>query len=95
MVGPEVRHDGTDNVYVMDAIRVSKVNTASTQPLGFWGVTPVTQQATATVSSDGFSAANGTAVLDGSTFTGGYGSKAYHISDIVLALKQCGIMVSA
>ncbi len=59
--------------------------------LGFFGVTAVVQPAT-TGTSTGFTAGAGTAVKDDSTFTGGTGSTAYRISDIVLALKQIGAL---
>ena len=64
----------------------------ATGKIGFYAATPVVQQAGVTVSSDGVTAGVGTAVLDGSTFTGGTGSVAYHISDIVLALKNLGLI---
>ena len=66
----------------------------ATGKIGFYAVTPVARQATVTVSSDGFTAGVGTAVLDGSTFTGGTGSSAYHISDLVLALKNLGLIAA-
>lgn len=62
--------------------------------LGFYGVNAVIQPAT-TGTTTGFTANSGTAVKDDSTFTGGTGSKAYTIGDIVLALKQCGIMATS
>lgn len=64
----------------------------ATGKIGFFAATPVVQQAGVAVSSGGFTAGVGTAVLDGSTFTGGSGSVAYHLSDIVLALKNLGLI---
>ena len=64
--------------------------------IGFYATVPVIQAVTATISSDGYSSVGkGTSVFEDSTFTGGFGSKAYHISDVIFALKKCGIMVSA
>lgn len=71
----------------------TKIGTATTQKLGFWNATPVVQPAT-TGTATGFTAGAGTAVNDASTFTGGTGSAAYRISDIVLALKQIGALAS-
>lgn len=45
-----------------------------------------------TGTTTGFTAGSGTAVKDDSTFTGGVGSKAYRISDIILNLKNMGIL---
>lgn len=72
----------------------TKIGTGATQKLGFWNATPVVQPAT-TGTATGFTAGSGTAVNDDSTFTGGVGTKAYRISDIVLALKQAGIMAAS
>ena len=80
---------------VEDEAGSNKVNVGNaTGKIGFYATTPVVQQAGVTVSSDGFTAGVGTAVKDGSTFTGGTGSLAYHISDIVLALKNMGLLDS-
>lgn len=61
--------------------------------LGFWGASPVNQwntEGTGGIASAG----SGTPVLDDSKFTGGAGSLAYTINDIVAALKACGVMAS-
>jgi hypothetical protein len=61
--------------------------------LGFWGASPVNQwntEGTGGIASAG----SGTPILDDSKFTGGAGSLAYTINDIVGALKACGVMAS-
>lgn len=71
----------------------TKIGTAANQKLGFFNATPVVQPST-TGTSTGFTAGAGTNVTDQSTFTGGTGSTAYRISDIVLALKSVGLLAS-
>lgn len=61
------------------------------QKIGLFNTTPVVQPST-TGTATGFTPGSGVAVQDVSTFTGGLGSTAYRISDIVLALKQLGIL---
>ena len=73
----------------------TKIGTATSQKLGFWNVTPVVQPAT-TATTSGFIVVGTSAVVaPESTFTGNTGSKAYTIGDIVLALKQAGIMAAS
>lgn len=62
-------------------------------PVGMFGAAPVDQQAT-TGTTTGFTAGAGTAALDDSTFTGNTGSAAYTVGDIVLALKNLGVLDS-
>jgi hypothetical protein len=64
-----------------------------TGPIGLFDAEPVAQQAT-TGTTTGFTAGAGTAVLDDSTFTGDVGTAAYTIGDVVLALKNLGILDS-
>ena len=72
----------------------TKIATATTQKLGFYNATPVVQQAT-TGTTTGFTASSGTSVRDDSTFTGNSGTKAYTIGDIVLALKNLGLLAAS
>lgn len=72
----------------------TKIATATTQKLGFYNATPVVQQAT-TGTTTGFTAGSGTTVRDDSTFTGNSGTKAYTIGDIVLALKNLGLLAAS
>jgi hypothetical protein len=71
----------------------TKIGTGTTQKLAFYNSAPVAQQAT-TGTSAGFTAGGGTTVTDASTFTGNSGSTAYRISDIVLALKNLGLLAA-
>ena len=69
------------------------VSVKNDNTLGFFAKAEVAQQAT-TGTATGFTAGAGTAVQDASTFTGGTGATAYRISDIVLALKNYGLMAA-
>lgn len=71
-----------------------KIGTATNQKLGFYNKAPVAQQAT-TGTTTGFTAGAGTAVLSDSTFTGNSGTKAYTVGDIVLALKNLGLLAAS
>ena len=72
----------------------TKIGTATSQKLGFYNATPVIQQAT-TGTATGFTANSGTTVRDDSTFTGNSGTKAYTVGDIVLALKNLGLLAAS
>jgi hypothetical protein len=67
---------------------------AATDTFGVYGKTPVAQPSS-TGQTSGFTAGAGTAVLSDSTFTGGTGTKAYTIGDIVRHLKAVGIIASS
>jgi len=59
--------------------------------LGLWGATPVVQPAS-TGETIGFTAGTGASVNNDSTFTGGIGTTAYNLNDVVKALKQSGLL---
>lgn len=84
--------DGVD--IILDTTNGTKIGTSASQKLGFYNATPVVQYST-TGTTTGFTAATGTAVLSGSTFTGDSGTKAYTIGDIVKALKDLGILAAS
>lgn len=80
--------------FVFSETTGTKIGTATTQKIGFWGVTPVTQYAT-TGTTTGFTAnASANTLFNESTFTGDTGATAYTISDLVKALKLCGIILA-
>jgi hypothetical protein len=70
-----------------------QISGAPAQKLGFFGETPVGQPSTAGTST-GYTSVAGTAVNHTSTFTGGVGSIAYTIGDVVKHLKTVGILDS-
>jgi len=82
-----------------DAINVAfntttgtKLGTATGQKIGMYNATPVIQYAT-TGTTTGFTAnASANTLFNESTFTGGLGSTAYTVSDVVLALKRLGVI---
>ena len=63
----------------------TKLGTATTQKLGFWNVTPITQPTTATAGS-AFVANTGTAINSASTFDG------YTLAKVVSALRNIGLL---
>ena len=69
----------------------TKIGTATGQKIGFFNATPVVQQNT-TGTTTGTSAGSGTALHANATITGGVGSTAYTVGDIVKALKQLGLL---
>jgi hypothetical protein len=69
----------------------TKIGTAATQKIGFFNATPVVQQNT-TGTTTGTTGGSGTALHTNATITGGVGSTAYTVGDIVKALKQLGLL---
>jgi len=70
-----------------------KIGTATNQKLGFFNKAPVAQQST-TGTTTGFTAGSGTAAKSDSTYTGNTGTAAYTVGDIVLALKNLGLLAA-
>ena len=60
--------------------------------VGFFGETPVSQQPEADGTTIGFTANSGTALNFSTTFTGGSGSEAYTVGDVVRCLKELGLL---
>jgi hypothetical protein len=69
----------------------TKIGTATSQKIGFFNATPVVQQNT-TGTTTGTTGGSGTALHTNATITGGVGSTAYTVGDIVKALKQLGLL---
>jgi hypothetical protein len=69
----------------------TKIGTAVDQLIGFFNATPVAQQNT-TGTASGFTEGTGTAVNTSTTFSGGSGAREYTVGDIVLALKNLGLL---
>jgi hypothetical protein len=77
----------------VDGLAGVTIGKTTAQKIGLWNVTPVVQPAT-TGTATGFTAGGGTTATHTSTFTGNTGSAAYTVGDIVLALKQVGILAA-
>jgi hypothetical protein len=70
----------------------TKIGTATTQKVGFYNATPVAQQNT-TGTTTGFVAnSSANASYNESTYTGGVGTTAYTVGDVVRALKNLGLL---
>lgn len=70
----------------------TKYGTSTSQKLGFYNATPVTQRTASGAS--GFVVGAGTNANSLSTWTGGVGATAYTVGDIVAALKTLGFIAS-
>lgn len=96
--GVSITINSSQNVTLKDGATIgvgtttgTQIGTSASQKIGFFAATPVVQQNT-TGTATGFTAGAGTTVTDQSTFTGGVGSTAYRISDVVRAMKQYGLL---
>jgi hypothetical protein len=84
----------TLNVYdtaIREAIRIE--GSGSAAMMGLFGVNAVVQQNT-TGTNTGWTAGSSLAVLRDSSTTGGSGSTSYNFADVVLALKNLGVLVA-
>lgn len=72
----------------------TQIGTATSQKLGFFATTPAVQPSS-TGQTSGFTAGGGTATKDDSTYTGGTGTKAYTVGDLVKHLKTLGLIASS
>jgi hypothetical protein len=92
-VGASVWTPGAGATLVSDAGTGFQIATATTQKLGFFGLSPVVQGAASTNSATG-AAGGSTGVSIDTTFTGGSGATAYTVGGIVLRLKQFGLLAA-
>jgi hypothetical protein len=80
-----------DNI-VLSTTNGTKIGTATNQLLGFYNKTPITQPSSTGVTTNGFTTGSVSNVHANSTFTGGIGTNAYTISDVVAHLKSLGLL---
>ena len=71
-----------------------QVGTAASNPVGFFGATPVVQPASPSGNVHTVTAGSTTAVYVNTSFDGGTGTTAYTIGDLVLILKTLGLIAS-
>ena len=71
-----------------------QIGKSSTSLVGFWGATPIAQPSSAAGNTTTPTAGAGAAVKVDTTFSGGTGSTAYTIGDIVKNLKTAGLLAS-
>lgn len=60
--------------------------------VGFWGATPIVQPGSPSGYTTTAAAGSTTSVYVNTTFDGGVGATAYTLGDIVIALKNAGIL---
>jgi len=71
------------------------LGTTAAEKIGLWGAAPVVQHATnGSVAGFAFPPL-GNALDDNSSTTGGLGTKCYTLADVVLALKQMGVLAQS
>lgn len=82
-------------VYTATGIQLPQFTTNGVLALsGGNGTLGVAPPQSGTGTATGFTQSTGTIVMDASTFTGGSGSTAYRISDIILALKNLKLLAA-
>lgn len=72
----------------------TKIGTSTSQKLAFFNSSPLAQPSS-TGQTAGFTAGSGSAAKDDSTYTGGTGTKAYTVGDLVKHLKNLGLIASS
>lgn len=83
--------DGANEIF--GTVTGTKIATATTQKLSFYGVTPVVQPAVS-IDATGFVAGVGTASKSDSVWAGAAGASAYTVGGIVTALKALGLIAA-
>lgn len=68
------------------------IGMAASALIGFYGATPVIQPASPTANVHTVAAGSVTGVFVNTTFDGSIGSTAYTVGDIVIALKNLGLL---
>jgi hypothetical protein len=69
-----------------------QVGSSSSSLVGFWGATPIVQPGSPTGNTHTPTAGSTTAVYVNTTFDGGITGTAYTVGDLVVALKNAGII---
>lgn len=69
-----------------------QVGSSALAYIGFWGATPIQQPGSPAGNVHTVTAGSTTGVFVNSSFDGSIGSSAYTIGDIVIALKNAGIL---
>ncbi len=83
---------GSGGNIVLSTTTGTKIGTATNQLLGFYNQTPIARPSSTGVTTNGFTQGSGNNIHPASTFTGGIGTNAYTISDIVAHLKSLGLI---
>lgn len=77
---------------VSSAAPESPVGFGASAQIGFFGATPVSQPGSPSGNTHTPTAGSTTAVYVNTTFDGGLGSTAYTVGDLVVALKNLGLI---
>jgi hypothetical protein len=95
--GDAIRVDGNINLsnsasnIVLDTTTGTRFGTSSTQKLGFWGTTPITQPSS-TGETAGYTSGTGPNLKRDDSTTGNIGSTSYTFGDVVKHLKNSGLI---